>query len=40
MALVDAEAEVKGYRVWLIGSFKQHIYSVLIGRLSGIPHSN
>ena len=40
MALVDVEAEVIGYCVWPIGSFKQPIYSVLIGQLSGIPHSN
>ena len=37
MALVDGGAEVKGYCVWPIGSFKQPIYSVLIGQLSGLP---
>ena len=36
MALVDGEAEVEGYHVWLIGSLK-HIYSMLIGQLSGLP---
>ena len=35
MPLVDDEAEVAGYRVCPIGSFKPHIYSMLIGQLSG-----
>ena len=37
MALVDGEVEVEGHRVWPIGSFKQHIYSMLIAQLSGLP---
>ena len=37
MALADGEAEVVGYCVWPLGSFKQHIYSMLIGQLSGLP---
>ena len=39
VALVDDGADVEGYRVLPIGSFKQHIYSVLIGQFSGLPLS-
>ena len=35
-ALVDGGAEVEGYHVWPIGSFKQHIYLMLIGQLIGL----
>ena len=37
VALFDGEAEAEGYRAWPIGSFKPHIYSMLIGQLGGLP---
>ena len=35
--LVDGDVDLEGYIVWLIGSFKQHIYLMLIGLLGGFP---